>query len=142
MSWSTGYLAEVFIERVTNGGMDGLTRMDEFPGTTECAMLLKATADPTRLSILHCLIGGERSVTNLARALELPQPAVSHHLAILRRLAVLLVASILAVPTLAQSNNLHPPNKTRVGKLEGGTGEERQDAHRESKLSLLPSSLS
>lgn len=63
--------------------------MDGFLYTAECAVLLKAMADPTRLSILRCLVGGERSVTELARVLQLPQPAVSHHLAILRHAQLL-----------------------------------------------------
>lgn len=63
--------------------------MEGFLDTAECAVLLKAMADPTRLSILRCLVGGERSVTDLSRALKLPQPAVSHHLAILRHAQLL-----------------------------------------------------
>lgn len=63
--------------------------MSGFLDTAECAMLLKAMADPTRLSILRSLVGGERSVTNLAQTLKLPQPAVSHHLAILRHAGLL-----------------------------------------------------
>lgn len=63
--------------------------MDGFLDTVECARLLKAMADPTRLSILRCLVGGERSVTDLARSLKLTQPAVSHHLAILRHAGLL-----------------------------------------------------
>lgn len=63
--------------------------MSGYLNTAECARLLKAMADPTRLSILRRLVGGERSVTELSRALRLPQPAVSHHLAILRQAELL-----------------------------------------------------
>ena len=44
----------------------------------------KAMADASRLKIVGLLAGGERSVQDLARALGLKEPTVSHHLAILK----------------------------------------------------------
>ena len=44
----------------------------------------KAMADASRLKIIGLLAGGERSVQELARALGLKEPTVSHHLAILK----------------------------------------------------------
>ena len=44
----------------------------------------KAMADESRLRIIGLLAGGERSVQDLARTLDLKEPTVSHHLAILR----------------------------------------------------------
>jgi DNA-binding transcriptional ArsR family regulator len=44
----------------------------------------KAMADASRLKIIGLLAGGERSVQDLARALGLKEPTVSHHLAILK----------------------------------------------------------
>jgi len=44
----------------------------------------KAMADKSRLAIIGLLAGGERSVQELAAALELREPTVSHHLAILK----------------------------------------------------------
>ncbi len=45
----------------------------------------KAMADKSRLAILGLLAGGERSVQELAAALDLKEPTVSHHLAVLKR---------------------------------------------------------
>lgn len=52
------------------------------------AELCKTFADPKRLVIIDELRGGERSVGELAEALETPQAVVSRHLAILRERAV------------------------------------------------------
>src|SRR5581483_10542388 len=46
--------------------------------------LFRLLSDKTRLSILLLLADGERSVTSLCEALQLPQPTVSHHLGLLR----------------------------------------------------------
>jgi len=46
--------------------------------------LLKALADNTRLRILRLLVAEELSVYELVKILQLPQPSVSRHLAILR----------------------------------------------------------
>ena len=46
--------------------------------------LFRLLSDKTRLNILMLLSGGERNVTNLCQALQLPQPTVSHHLGLLR----------------------------------------------------------
>jgi ArsR family transcriptional regulator len=50
----------------------------------ECASVLKALADETRLRILESLLAKEKCVSDLVRELECPQPHVSHHLRILR----------------------------------------------------------
>jgi len=50
----------------------------------ECAMVLKALADETRLRILESLLAEKKCVTDLVRELGFPQPHVSHHLRILR----------------------------------------------------------
>jgi len=44
----------------------------------------KAMADKSRLAIVGLLAGGERSVQELAVALDLKEPTVSHHLSILK----------------------------------------------------------
>ena len=46
--------------------------------------LLKQASDPTRLQLLSVLADGERHVGALCDDLGLGQPAVSHHLALLR----------------------------------------------------------
>jgi DNA-binding transcriptional ArsR family regulator len=48
------------------------------------AGLLKQASDPTRLRILLMLAEGERHVGGLCDELNQSQPAVSHHLALLR----------------------------------------------------------
>lgn len=50
----------------------------------QCATVLKALADETRLRILESLLAEETYVSDLVRELGCPQPHVSHHLRILR----------------------------------------------------------
>lgn len=50
----------------------------------QCATVLKALADETRLRILESLLVKEKCVTALVRELGCPQPHASHHLRILR----------------------------------------------------------
>ena len=48
------------------------------------AILLKQVSDPTRLQVITMLSEGERHVGGLCDELNQSQPAVSHHLALLR----------------------------------------------------------
>lgn len=48
------------------------------------ATLLKQVSDPTRLQVITLLSEGEKHVGALCDALTQSQPAVSHHLALLR----------------------------------------------------------
>ena len=50
----------------------------------QCAGVLKALGDETRLRILESLLIGEKCVTDLVRELKCAQPHASHHLRILR----------------------------------------------------------
>ena len=50
----------------------------------DVARILRTLSDPTRLRLLGLLQDGEQNVTSLRRKLGLPQPTVSHHLALLR----------------------------------------------------------
>ncbi len=50
----------------------------------ECAAVLRAMGDETRLRILESLLLGEKCVTDLTQVLRCSQPHVSHHLRILR----------------------------------------------------------
>lgn len=57
--------------------------------TPSLLLQVKALGDPVRLRILESLPDSENdrqacNVSQLAQALELPQPTVSHHLAVLR----------------------------------------------------------
>jgi ArsR family transcriptional regulator len=47
--------------------------------------VFKGFADPTRIRILSLLAAGELCVCDIVEILDLPQPAVSRHLAYLRR---------------------------------------------------------
>lgn len=47
--------------------------------------MCKAVGDPTRIRILYALSIEPQYVTRLAQLLEIPQPMVSHHLAILKQ---------------------------------------------------------
>jgi ArsR family transcriptional regulator len=49
------------------------------------ATVCQALGDPLRLQIIYTLHAQPRHVTALAEALEVPQPTVSRHLAVLRR---------------------------------------------------------
>lgn len=55
------------------------------------ARIFKALSDPARLEILEILRNGERCVCEIIPALGLPQPIVSKHLAILRRVGLVKV---------------------------------------------------
>ena len=54
------------------------------PLQTFKAEFFKALGHPVRIRLLEVLIGGERSVQELQEALDLEQPIVSQHLAMLR----------------------------------------------------------
>jgi DNA-binding transcriptional ArsR family regulator len=62
----------------------------EFLDSYDCAKVLKAMGDATRLRLLRHLIGGEKNVSQLSDELKLEQPAISHHLAILRHAGLVL----------------------------------------------------
>src|SRR5690349_10133193 len=50
----------------------------------QLASLFRLLSDRTRLNLLMILADGERNVSSLCEALQLPQPTVSHHLGLLR----------------------------------------------------------
>lgn len=58
--------------------------MNQTPSVGECAKILKALADESRLKIVRLLLNGELSVSEVVRLLGMAQPQVSHHLSILR----------------------------------------------------------
>lgn len=53
------------------------------------AELFKALDDPTRLKIVNALIISEMCVCDIAALLNLTQPAVSHHLKMLRQIQLI-----------------------------------------------------
>src|SRR5207302_11211324 len=55
-----------------------------FKKAQRAAILLKQASDPTRLQLIQTLAEGERHVGALCTLLNQTQPAISHHLALLR----------------------------------------------------------
>ena len=55
-----------------------------FQQARRASILLKHVSDPTRLQVILILAEGERHVGALCDSLSQSQPAVSHHLALLR----------------------------------------------------------
>ncbi|MFQ5455745.1 MAG: ArsR/SmtB family transcription factor [Nitrospirota bacterium] len=58
--------------------------MKNFLSTNECAQILRAMGDETRLFILKSLFRGEKCGTEIAKELKLTQPRIAHHLGILK----------------------------------------------------------
>lgn len=54
-------------------------------GVIDIDALFRGFADPTRLRILNVLAAGDLCVSDIVELVALPQPAVSRHLAYLRR---------------------------------------------------------
>jgi len=69
------------VARATKAQKDAALRLKR---TQEAAALLKQVSDPTRLRIILMLAEGERHVGAICEVVEQSQPAVSHHLALLR----------------------------------------------------------
>ena len=62
-----------------------LRRMPEQPAFAEAADVFSQLGDATRLRILWILCHSEECVTNIAAAIGMSDPAVSHHLRILKK---------------------------------------------------------
>ena len=60
------------------------TVTERFQQAKRASILLKHVSDPTRLQVILILADGERHVGALCAQLSQSQPAVSHHLALLR----------------------------------------------------------
>jgi ArsR family transcriptional regulator len=58
------------------------------PTLYDLDVVFKGFADPTRIRILSVLAAGELCVSEIVDILRLPQPAVSRHLAYLRRMGL------------------------------------------------------
>jgi ArsR family transcriptional regulator len=63
------------------------------------AQICQALADPTRILILYSLADGPRHVTELADMVKANQPAISHHLKVLRERGL--------VTTTREGNTIH-----------------------------------
>ncbi len=69
------------------------------------AILLKQVSDPTRLQVILTLSEGEKHVGALCEELSQSQPAVSHHLALLRHGGII-------VPRRQGKNNFYALTET------------------------------
>jgi DNA-binding transcriptional ArsR family regulator len=69
------------------------------------AILLKQVSDPTRLQVITMLSEGERHVGSLCSDLSQSQPAVSHHLALLRHGGII-------IPRRQGKNNFYSLTET------------------------------
>ena len=74
----------------------------------EASIMLKHVSDPTRLQVILILAEGEQHVGALCDQLAQSQPAVSHHLALLRHGGII-------APRRAGKNNVY--SLTDKGKL-------------------------
>ncbi len=59
-------------------------RNPEAPGLPDLAEALRLLADPTRLRILECLMGGLQCNCTIKESLGLPMNLISHHLKLLK----------------------------------------------------------
>jgi DNA-binding transcriptional ArsR family regulator len=80
MATVTGVKAKPVV-KVTKAQKDAALRLKV---AQRAAILLKQVSDPTRLQIVLMLSEGEKHVGALCETLSQSQPAVSHHLALLR----------------------------------------------------------
>jgi DNA-binding transcriptional ArsR family regulator len=69
------------VARATKAQRDAALRLKR---AQQAAALLKQVSDPTRLRIILMLAEGERHVGAISEVVDQSQPAVSHHLALLR----------------------------------------------------------
>ncbi|OWK42397.1 hypothetical protein FRUB_04475 [Fimbriiglobus ruber] len=64
--------------------------MINYKKAKDCAVLLQALAEPTRLRIIDLLLTGKKNVTDLARDLNIEMANVSVHLRVLRQAGLVL----------------------------------------------------
>ncbi len=69
------------VAKPTKAQKDAALRLKQ---AQRAAILLKQVSDPTRLQVILMLTEGEKHVGALCESLSQSQPAVSHHLALLR----------------------------------------------------------
>jgi ArsR family transcriptional regulator len=69
---------EDIVQRV-RGGLSGDAQLQK------AAELFKVCADPSRLKIINALLLSEMCVCDVAALMDMTQPAVSHHLKVLRQ---------------------------------------------------------
>jgi DNA-binding transcriptional ArsR family regulator len=78
---------------------------DRLKSAQRAAILLKQVSDATRLQVILSLSEGEKHVGALSESLNQSQPAVSHHLALLRHGGII-------APRRAGKNNFYSLTET------------------------------
>jgi len=63
--------------------------MQDYTSYTATAKLLKVLAHPVRLCIVSGLLGQECNVSTMQSCLELAQPTISQHLALLKKAGII-----------------------------------------------------
>lgn len=104
------------------------------------ASLLVIVAEPTRLRILNCLAAAPLFVSDLQTILEVPQPTVSRHLAVLRAAGVVRDTPIAQFVLYRLKRRADPCGRLITAILEGIAGEEQYRRDREEALSVSRSS--
>ena len=114
----------------------------------ELLMMFKALADESRLKIIGLLATRERSVDELATALKLKPPTVSHHLATLRETGLVKMRAAgtthvyrFQAETLRELNRRLAPDKLAIPDAEEGDAWERKvlgDFTEHGRLKAIP----
>ena len=114
----------------------------------ELLMMFKALADESRLKIIGLLATRERSVDELATALKLKPPTVSHHLATLRETGLVKMRAAgtthvyrFQAETLRELNRRLAPDKLAIPDAEEGDAWERKvlgDFTEQGRLKAIP----
>ncbi len=81
MATATPASTKAAAAKTTKAAKDAAQRLKQ---AQRASMLLKHISDPTRLQVVLMLSEGEKHVGALCEQLSQSQPAVSHHLALLR----------------------------------------------------------
>jgi ArsR family transcriptional regulator len=104
------------------------------------ASLLVTVAEPTRLRILNCLAAAPLFVSDLQAILEVPQPTVSRHLAVLRAAGVVRDTPIAQFVLYRLKRRPDACGRLIAAVLEGIANEEQYRRDREVALSVSRSS--
>jgi DNA-binding transcriptional ArsR family regulator len=64
--------------------------MKKKSGSSDCADILRALGDPTRLAVLQALLQGPLHVNDLMKRVTVGQSLLSHHLKVLREAGLVL----------------------------------------------------
>ena len=97
MATTTSVLKTAKTAKPAKKGVDPAQRTKK---AQRAAVLLKQVSDPTRIQVILLLDEGEKHVGALCDTLNQSQPAVSHHLALLRH-------SGIVIPRRAGKNNFY-----------------------------------